>query len=322
VALLEVADLRVEYRREGHAVPAVRGVSLGVEAGETVGLVGESGCGKSTLALALLRLLPERSGRVTGGRITFEGKDVLSLSDAALREVRGGGIGMIFQDPFSALNPVLTAGEQVLEMAEAHGAGGPERVLELLERVKLPDAKRVRDAYPHQLSGGQRQRVVMAMAIAARPRLLVADEPTTALDASLQKDVLDLLDGLQKDMGLAMLFITHNMNLVAERTRRLAVMYAGEVVESGPTERVLREPLHPYTQALLKSLPRLGGGRGPLPIIPGQPPDPRALPTGCAFHPRCGSAFAPCASAAPRLQAAQGRDVACHLHHPSPQAVP
>jgi oligopeptide transport system ATP-binding protein len=292
-------------------------VSFTLDAGETLGVVGESGSGKSTLALALLRLLPDRECRVTAGRILFEGRDLFSLSNVDLRAVRGGRAGMVFQDPFSALNPVFTIGEQIEEVLAAHGRpAGRAAALELLEHVRLPDPARIGAAYPHQVSGGQRQRACLALAIACRPALLIADEPTTALDVTLQKDILDLLDSLQKELGMAIFFITHNMGLVAERTRRLAIMYAGEFVEVGDTGRVLREPLHPYTRGLLQSLPRLRHSAARLPMLAGQPPDLRAVPPGCPFHPRCPQVFAPCATIKPPLRPKDGRDVSCHLHHP------
>jgi oligopeptide/dipeptide ABC transporter ATP-binding protein len=314
--LLEVENLSVEYRRGGERVPAVRNVSLSLAKGERLGVAGESGCGKSTLALSVPRLLPDRESRVTGGRVVFEGRDLLELSGEQMRAVRGGRIGVVFQDPFSALNPVLTVGEQIEECLELH-KGGRDRAaaLRLIERVRLPSPERVYSAYPHQLSGGQRQRACIAMAVAAGPSLLIADEPTTALDATLQGEVLDLLDELRRELGLAVVFITHNVGLLSERTERLAVMYAGEIVEIGATAEVLRDPRHPYTRELLKSLPRLGGKqRGPLPMLAGQPPDPRAVPPGCPFHPRCPRVFERCRAEDPELRSRQGRDSACHLY--------
>ncbi len=320
-ALLKVENLRVEYVRGGRTVEAVRDASFELDPGGALGIVGESGSGKSTLALALGRLLPPEA-RIRAGRVVFEGHDLLAAPEEDLRRVRGGKIGFVFQDPFSALNPVLRLGEQVEEALEAH-AGGRDRgrVLELFRRVRLPDPDRMYGAYPHQISGGQRQRVCLAMALAAGPKLLVADEPTTALDVTLQKEILGLLDALQKDLGLAVIFITHNLGLVSERTRRLAVMYAGEIVEEGDTAELLKAPLHPYTQGLLKSLPRLGKTEGRLPMIAGQPPDPRALPPGCPFHPRCPARFEPCAGTVPELRPEADRLVACHLYH-EPAAAP
>jgi oligopeptide/dipeptide ABC transporter ATP-binding protein len=312
--LLEVKNLSVRYRTpEGPSVAAVRGVSLEVRAGETVGLAGESGCGKSTLAMSVPRLLPQPPAEYAGGQILFEGRDLLSLGGEDLRRVRGAGIGVVFQDPFSALNPVLTVRDQIAETFAAHGRPCPEGAVEdLLGRVRLAEATRVARSYPHQLSGGQRQRVVIAQAIALSPRLLIADEPTTALDASLQGGILDLLNALKKDMGLGVLLVSHNIGLLSERADRLAVMYAGEICEMGPTAAVLSKPFHPYTQGLLASLPKLSGTRGRLPTLSGRPPDLRALPSGCSYQERCPRALHACA-VAPSLGAKDGgRAAACH----------
>lgn len=312
--LLEIQNLSVRYNlREGGSVRAVRDVSLSVYPGETLGLAGESGCGKSTLAMAVPRLLPEPPAEYAGGRILFEGKDLLALSSEGMRGLRGAGIGVVFQDPFSALNPVLTVGEQIRETFAAHGRPASESAVEdLLGRVRLADAVRVARSYPHQLSGGQRQRAVIAIAIALSPRLLIADEPTTALDATLQGGILDLLDSLKKEMGLGILLVSHNIGLLSERADRLAVMYAGEIVEAGPTRPLLRTPQHPYTKGLLASLPRLSAEPGPLPTLPGQPPDLRMPPSECAFRARCPRAIPACA-VSPSLGAKDGdRALACH----------
>lgn len=314
MSLLTVENLRVTYNRGGVPIPAVRGASLSLSPGESLGLAGESGSGKSTLAAALLRLLPDGT-EISADRLEVGGQAVLGLPPRELRSLRGGAVGMVFQDPFSALNPVLTVGDQIDEVLEFH-AGGRDRghVWELLGRVRLPDPPGLARAFPHQLSGGQRQRVCLAMAIAARPKLLIADEPTTALDVTVQRDILNLLDDLRRDLKMALLLVTHNVGLLVERTDRLAVMYAGEIVEEGPTRQVLSDPAHPYTQGLLRSLPRLSRVERRLPALPGQPPDPRRLPVGCAFRDRCPHAFARC-SAGPTLLAVPGRAVraACHL---------
>jgi len=315
-ALLKIQNLSLEYRRG--PVRAVRDVSLEIHPGESLGLAGESGSGKSTLALVLLRLLRPDEARVTSGRILFEGKDILTLPEPSLRALRGGPIGMVFQDPFSSLNPVLTVGRQIEEVLEIHAGGrNRPRALDFLDQVRLPDPPRIYAAYPHQLSGGQRQRVCLAMAIAGGPKLLIADEPTTALDVTVQREILNLLDALRRDLGMAMLLIAHNIGLLSERTDRLAVMYAGEVVELGPTAQVLGAPSHPYTQGLLQSLPKISKGSGRLPALPGQPPDLRRLPSGCPFRPRCPSAFDRCVQEPPRLLALEKsiRSVACHLRH-------
>lgn len=313
MSLLLVENLRVTYDRGGVPIPAVRGASIALSPGEALGLAGESGSGKSTLAAALTRLLPERVV-VAADRLEVDGKDVLSLPPRELRSLRGGAVGMVFQDPFSALNPVLTVGDQIEEVLEFHAGGRARvRVLELLGQVRLPDPPSLYRAYPHQLSGGQRQRVCLAMAIAARPKLLVADEPTTALDVTVQRDILNLLDELRRDLKMALLLVTHNVGLLVERTDRLAMMYAGEIVEVGPTREVLTAPAHPYTQGLLRSLPRLSRVERRLPALPGQPPDPRRLPEGCAFRDRCPHAFARC-SVGPVMAPVPGRatQAACH----------
>jgi peptide/nickel transport system ATP-binding protein len=312
--LLQISGLTVHYRGP-LPVQAVRNVSLDVLPGQTVGVAGESGCGKSTLALAVPRLLPEPPALYVGGKILFEGKDLLSLPSEDLRRVRGAGIGVVFQDPFSALNPVLTIGDQIEEIHRAHDRPlSPNAALDLLSRVHLPNAPRILNAYPHQISGGQRQRVVLAMAIALKPKLLIADEPTTALDATLQGEILDLIDELKRDLGLAVLLVSHNIGLLSERADRLVVMYAGEIAESGPTRKVLDHPLHPYTQGLLASLPRLSGGQGPLPTLPGQLPDPRRLPSGCCFCDRCPKAFAACVESPVLRRAEDDHFISCHLY--------
>ncbi|MBL0349739.1 MAG: ABC transporter ATP-binding protein [Elusimicrobia bacterium] len=313
-ALLEIRDLRVEYRRGN--VAAVRGVSIDLAPGESLGLAGESGSGKSTLALSVLRLLAPEAVRAVSGRILFKGRDVLTLADRDLRSLRGGAVATVFQDPFSALNPVLTVGEQIEEVLELHAGGrNPARVRDLLARVRLPEPDRIYASYPHQLSGGQRQRVCLAMAVAGGPDLLIADEPTTALDVTVQREILDLLDSLRRDLGMALLLVTHNIGLLSERTDRLGIMYAGELVEVGPTRAVLSDPRHPYTQGLLKSLPRLTKTADRLPALPGQPPDLGRLPAGCPFRPRCPGAFDRCEKESPVLRpvGVADRTAACHL---------
>jgi oligopeptide/dipeptide ABC transporter ATP-binding protein len=317
--LLEIADLRVSFpgsrRPGGRPIEAVRGVSFAIGRGEIVGLVGESGSGKSLTALAILGLAP-RNARVSGEiRLGPSGEDLLALgprqSREVLRRVRGGRVGMIFQEPASALNPVFTVGFQVAEAVRAHRPLSRRAALDeaesLLARVALPEPRRRLGDYPHQLSGGQRQRVMIAMALAAGPDLLLADEPTTALDVTVQAQILALLSRLRDELGLAVLLITHDFGVVAETCDRAVVMYGGEVVEEAPAGALFRAPAHPYTRALLASLPRLeaasgpGRFRPPLPAIPGQPPDPAALPPGCAFEPRCAEAFAPCPAEHPEL---------------------
>lgn len=317
--LLQVESLTVEFPFGGTYRPVVREASLTVERGEFVGLAGESGSGKTLTALAILRLVPT-PGRIAGGRILLEGRDLLALPQAELREVRGGRVGMVFQEPMTALNPVLSVGAQIAEAVRAHSrpsASEAAREAErLLDLVAMPRARqRLRD-YPHQLSGGQRQRVMIAMALAARPDLLLADEPTTALDVTIQAQILELLDRLRRELGLAVLLISHDLAVLAENCERLLVMYAGRVVEEGAVEDVFRQPGHPYTRALLASLPAVGRPveRGHLPAIPGQVPEAGALPGGCAFHPRCSAVMEVCREREPDLVAVGPLHARCFLH--------
>ncbi|MDP3984186.1 MAG: ABC transporter ATP-binding protein [Acidimicrobiia bacterium] len=289
--LLALEDLSVAFRSSGRWADAVKGVSMVVAEGETIGLVGESGCGKSATALAVLGLLP-RAGRVTGGRVIFGGLDLLGLSRQRLRRIRGREIAMVFQDPATSLNPVLSIGAQVTEAVLAHQPNlgqraARRRAIELLERVGVPDpAARIGDL-PHLWSGGMKQRLMIAMAIANRPRLLIADEPTTALDVTIQAQVLALLKAVQQETGAALILITHDFGVVAEMADRVMVMYAGRMMETGSTLTVLKAPRNPYTTALLGSLPRLDRDRDRLAVIPGHPPSLIGTPSGCAFHPRC-----------------------------------
>ncbi len=314
-ALLEVRELRVDYPRPDGTVPAVDGVSLDVREGEVVALVGESGCGKSTLGLALLALVPP-PGRVTGGRVLLEGEDLLALPERELRRRRGAGIAWVPQETGDALNPVLTVGAQVAEVLRAHRPLGREAAREeavrALARVGIPDPARRADQYPHEFSGGMKQRALLAMALAAGPRVLVADEPTTALDVTLQAGILDLLRGLADGEGLGVLLVTHDLGVVAAIADRVLVMYAGRIVEEGPVDALFGAPLHPYTEGLLAGVPRPEVPRGRLPAIPGQVPDLAHLPPGCAFAPRCSRATDRCRERVPPLEpAGKGRAVAC-----------
>ncbi|MEV6926074.1 ABC transporter ATP-binding protein [Dactylosporangium sp. NPDC051485] len=289
--LLEVEDLHVEFHARQGRVRAVRGLSYQVDRGESLGLVGESGSGKSVSALAILGLLP-RAASVTAGRIRFQGRDLVGLPERQLRAIRGRSLALIFQDPLSSLNPVLTIGRQITEQLRAHriatGRAARDRAVELLERVGIPDASRRVGQYPHQLSGGMRQRAMVAMALSCGPSLLIADEPTTALDVTIQAQVLELLAEMRATTEMSMLLITHDLGVVAGSTDRLAVMYAGRIVEDGATAEVLARPEHPYTAGLLESVPRLDAPRdAALHTIPGAPPDLRTELPGCPFRPRC-----------------------------------
>ncbi len=302
--LLEVRHLSTHYvsARGARVTRAVDDVSLTVGEGETLGIVGESGSGKTTLALSLLRLLPP-AARIVSGEIWFEGEDLLTKSHREMRRVRGKRIAMILQDPLASLNPLFTVGEQVAEPLRVHeGASRGSawaQARELLRAVRIAAPETRAREYPHQLSGGMRQRIVGAIAISCGPRLLIADEPTTSLDLTIQAQYLQLLRDLQRDRGLAMIFITHNLGIVARMCDHVAVMYAGRLVEAGPVVRIFSSAAHPYTQALLESIPRMADGRKRLTAIDGQPPDPVALPPGCAFHPRCPKVLERCRKEAP-----------------------
>ncbi len=321
-ALLELDKLSTYYvsAQGTRVVRAVDEVSLRVAAGETLGIVGESGSGKSTLALTLLRVLPP-AARIVSGRMLFEGEDLVAKSDAEMQEIRGKKIAMILQDPMASLNPLFTIGNQVAEPIEVHEhlprKAAWERARALLKAVRIPSPEaRVRQ-YPHEMSGGMRQRIVGAIGISCEPRLLIADEPTTSLDLTIQAQYLNLLRELQREHGLALIFITHNLGIVAKMCDQLAVMYAGRVVESGPVSRIFNAPAHPYTKALLNSIPRMGEPDQRLTAIEGQPPDLSALPPGCAFAPRCPQATARCREAAPPAFAPEeGRLARCWLAEP------
>jgi oligopeptide/dipeptide ABC transporter ATP-binding protein len=317
--LLEVRHLSTHYvsARGTRVTRAVDDVSLTLGAGETLGIVGESGSGKTTLALSLLRLLPP-AGRIVSGEIRFEGDDLLRKSNAEMRRIRGKRIAMILQDPMASLNPLFTVGDQVAEPIRVHEGASRRRAWgrakELLKAVRISAPEtRVRE-YPHQLSGGMRQRIVGAIAISCEPRLLIADEPTTSLDLTIQAQYLNLLRDLQRAHRLTLIFITHNLGIVAKMCDQVAVMYAGRLVESGPVGRIYNAPAHPYTRALLESIPRLGDSRKRLTAIDGQPPDPIALPGGCAFHPRCPKVMERCrVEAPPELRVAASHTSRCWL---------
>ncbi|MBV8752673.1 MAG: ABC transporter ATP-binding protein, partial [Hyphomicrobiales bacterium] len=298
--LLDVRDLHTEFRTGAGTIRAVDGISYAVEPGETVAIVGESGSGKSVSALSILRLIPDPPGRITHGEVRFLGRDLMQLSDAQMREVRGGDIGMVFQEPMTSLNPVLTIGRQITETLEQHRradrAAAYRRAVELLGLVGIADPARRLKQYPHQLSGGMRQRVMIAIALACDPKLIIADEPTTALDVTIQAQILELMSGLTRRLGVALIIITHNLGVVARYAKGVNVMYAGRIVESGPAAAIYHEPRHPYTMALLRSVPRLDRPRrARLDPVDGQPPDLTRLDRGCAFRPRCRFAVDACA---------------------------
>jgi peptide/nickel transport system ATP-binding protein len=289
--LLEVRDLRVRFSTEDGVVKAVDGVSLSVEAGKTIGVVGESGSGKSVSMLTVMGLTRAENASISGS-VSFEGRDLLSLSDHDLRRVRGNDIAMIFQDPLSSLHPFYRVGSQLVEAMQAHReiskAAARDRAVELLGMVGIPDPRQRVDAYPHELSGGMRQRAMIAMALSNEPKLLIADEPTTALDVTVQAQILQLMARLQRELGMAVVLITHDLGVVAEVTDEIVVMYAGRIVESASTDKIFRAPEHPYTWGLLRSIPRLDRPRDePLIPIAGLPPSLITLPGGCSFHPRC-----------------------------------
>jgi peptide/nickel transport system permease protein len=290
-ALLSVRDLRTHFTVEGRTFRAVDGLDLDIAPGEAVALVGESGSGKTVTAMSVLQLIPDPPGRIVSGTVRLDGEDLVVADARRLRDVRGGRIACVFQDPQTTLNPVLRVGTQIVEMLRAHGdlsrRAARERARELLEAVRIPDPQRRLDEYPHQLSGGMRQRVVIAMALANDPDLLIADEPTTALDVTVQAEILDLLIELRERTGMALLFITHDLGVVAELCDRVVVMYAGRVVEEAPTAALFADPKHPYTRQLIGCTPTLGAGRRDLATIPGLPPALDDLPPGCAFAPRC-----------------------------------
>ncbi len=307
--LLAVEDLKTVFMTSQGVGRAVDGVSFQLRAGETLGLVGESGCGKTVMALSLLRLVPDPPGEITGGAIHFNGHNLLELSEERMRAIRGNDISMIFQEPMTSLNPVFTIGDQITEAIILHQRLGKrearEQAAEMLQHVGIPDPDTRLDEYPHQLSGGMRQRAMIAMALVCRPKLLIADEPTTALDVTIQAQILDLMRTLQAELGMAILLITHDLGVVAEIADRVAVMYAGKIVEEAPVEVIFAEPKHPYTQGLLHSVPRIAkdatGHRVRLQEIPGLVPSIFAIPPGCPFSPRCPHVMERCSRETPPL---------------------
>jgi oligopeptide/dipeptide ABC transporter ATP-binding protein len=319
--LLEVSDLQTHFFSDEGVARAVDGISFTLHEGETLGIVGESGCGKSVTSLSIMRLVPNPPGRIVGGKMMFRGRDLVTLSDAEMRRVRGNDIAMVFQEPMMALNPVFTVGNQIMEAVRLHRGldrhAAREHAIEMLSKVGIPSPESRIDAYPHEMSGGMKQRVMIAMAMSCDPKLLIADEPTTALDVTIQAQILDLIRGLQDSAGMGVLLITHDLGVVAETAHRVAVMYAGKIVEHAPVEDLFEKPRHPYTIGLFRSLPDLAKPGERLATIPGIVPAATRFPSGCRFRTRCPLAADVCAAIEPPLMpfGGSGEDahrVACH----------
>ncbi|MGA2314931.1 MAG: ABC transporter ATP-binding protein [Thermodesulfobacteriota bacterium] len=304
--LLEVRSLSTHFFTEEGVVRAVENVSFEIYPGEILGLVGESGCGKSVTGLSLLKLIPIPPGRIVNGDILFDGRSLLNLEEKEMEKVRGNDIAMIFQEPMTSLNPVFTIGDQIMEAIILHQrlnkTEARKRAIDMLDRVKIPSPEKRVDSYPHQLSGGMRQRAMIAMALSCQPKLLIADEPTTALDVTIQAQVLQLLKEIQSEMGMSVMLITHDLGVVSEIADRVAVMYAGRIFEYGPIEAIFGEMRNPYTRGLMHSIPQLTERKGRLNTIPGQVPDPMNLPVGCKFHPRCYMMIEDCKKGEPIFQ--------------------
>lgn len=320
--LLEIKDLHTIFDTDSGIVSAVDGVSFSIEPGETLGVVGESGCGKSVTALSVLRLVQKPTGRIASGDILFQGKSILSLPESEMRKIRGNKISMIFQEPMTSLNPVYTAYNQIAEPLKLHqgmsSRDARKRAIEMLDIVGIPNAASRIDEYPHQFSGGQRQRIMIAMALACKPSLLIADEPTTALDVTVQAQILDLMNNLKNEFGSSVMLITHSLGVVAETAQRVVVMYAAKVVEEAPVGLIFKAPLHPYTRGLLSSIPRMDETRERLNVIPGIVPSPLAFPKGCRFHDRCPECFDKCrASMPPVFRVTDKHKVRCWLYENS-----
>ena len=314
--ILQVKDLRTYFYTAGKEIPAVDGVSFSVRRGETLCVVGESGCGKSATSMSVMQLIAVPLGKYVSGEILFEGQNLLGRSRREMNRIRGKDISMIFQEPMTALNPVQRIYRQIFEAILAHEkvskTEAKARSIQLLKMVGVPDAERCAASYPHQLSGGMRQRVMIAMAFACKPKLLIADEPTTALDVTIQAQILALIKQLKDEYGMSVLFITHDLGVVAEIAQRVAVMYSGRIVEEADTEALFREPLHPYTRGLLNCIPRVDRREDSLNVITGQVPNPANFPSGCRFHPRCPDCMEQCRRESPELIDLGGRKVACH----------
>jgi oligopeptide/dipeptide ABC transporter ATP-binding protein len=321
--LLQITGLQTYFYTEEGVAKAVDGIDLAVRKGETLGVVGESGCGKSVTALSVMRLIPAPPGKIVGGEITFEGQNLLTLSTGQMRRIRGNKISMIFQEPMTSLNPVFTIGNQITEAIRLHQGlskkAALERAIEMLQLVGIPSPDRRVREFPHQLSGGMRQRAMIAMALSCNPSLLIADEPTTALDVTIQAQILDLMNSLKEDLDTAIILITHDLGIVAETAARVVVMYAGKIVEAADVYTLFENPLHPYTVGLLQSIPRMDVNRGPkkrLQEIEGMVPMPSQLPEGCLFHPRCSHVMEMCRRQAPQLIPQEpGHSVRCWLYN-------
>lgn len=317
--LLEIKDLQTSFNTDGGKVRAVDHVNLAINPGEVVGLVGESGCGKTAVSLSILQLLPTPPASIDGGEIVFDGRNLLTVSRDELRGIRGNDIAMIFQEPMTSLNPVYTIGNQLMEAIQLHqglsGADLRNRAIEMLKLVGIPRADEVIDEYPHRFSGGMRQRAMIAMALSCNPKLLIADEPTTALDVTIQAQILELMRELSERIGTAILFITHDLSVIAEMADRVAVMYAGKVVEEADVATLFHNPQHPYTQGLIGSRPTIEDARDRLGFIPGNVPNPLEMPGGCPFHPRCPHAMDVCRETMPGATQLEDRHtVRCWLH--------
>jgi oligopeptide/dipeptide ABC transporter ATP-binding protein len=324
--LLEIRDLQTSFNTDGGKVRAVDHVSLDINEGEVVGLVGESGCGKTAVSLSILQLLPTPPASIDGGEIIFDGRNLLALKQEELRRIRGNEIAMIFQEPMTSLNPVFTIGNQLMEAIQLHqGLSGTDlrdRAVEMLKLVGIPRAEEVLDEYPHRFSGGMRQRAMIAMALSCNPKLLIADEPTTALDVTIQAQILELMKELSDRIGTAILFITHDLSVIAEMADRVAVMYAGKVVEEADVTTLFHNPQHPYTKGLINSRPTIEGSRDRLDFIPGNVPNPLDMPGGCPFHPRCGDAMPVCRETMPGVTTlGEGHSVRCWLHETTREAT-
>jgi oligopeptide/dipeptide ABC transporter ATP-binding protein len=317
--LLTVKNLQTHFISSGRTVRALDGVSFEIEEGEVFGLVGETGCGKSVSALSILRLIPFPPGKIVGGEIRFRDRDLLALNEAEMRSIRGKEISMIFQEPMTSLNPVFRIGDQIAEVIMLHQHLNCSRALKetvaMLERVHIPDAARVMKQFPHQLSGGMRQRVMIAMELSCRPHLLIADEPTTALDVTIQAQILKLIKEMKKEFNTSILLITHDLGIIAEMCNRMAVMYAGSIVEQAGVIEIFENPKHPYTRGLWGAIPHIDEEKEELSVIPGNVPDLSRPPTGCKFHPRCSARFEPCDKTNPDLfQLSPDHQVACYLY--------